>query len=84
MITPLIFLIVMVLHSVFVVSGLATVDREILWVLLGVTYILLLLIAYDYIFLTCSDPVDDLILGIQKSYKVDEIKYCNMCKREVH
>jgi flagellar basal body-associated protein FliL len=57
------------MHNIFVTSAIAQQDSSILWIMLAVTYILLALIIADYFFLTCSDPVDDLLLGIDKGYK---------------
>jgi hypothetical protein len=58
------------MHSVFIVSAITVQNSSILWVLLATTYTLFLLMAYDYGVLTFSDPVDDLLLGVKKSYKL--------------
>jgi hypothetical protein len=54
------------MHSVFIVSSIAIFNQPILWIMLALTYILLVVMAYDYCTLTCQDPVDDLVLGIKK------------------
>lgn len=51
----------LILHSVFIVPPLDDIKKEILWVLLGFHYTLLILTAYDYVYLTTIDPVDKLI-----------------------
>lgn len=65
----LLFLVLAASHSVFITTSAVHLDSSIFWALVGVTYALMLLIAYDYAFLTCSDPVDDLILKVEKNYK---------------
>lgn len=59
--TFLIFLTQLILYCVFVVPTLDDIRQAILWVLLSFTFGLLLVIAYDYIFLTVTDPVDRLV-----------------------
>lgn len=51
------------MHSVFVVPTLNNLDSPILWVLLGLHYVFLLIIGYDYVFLTTMDPVDRLVVN---------------------
>jgi hypothetical protein len=58
-----------VLHNVFVTSAIAQQESSVLWVMLAVTYLLFAIIIADYGYLTCSDPVDDLLLGIDRGYK---------------
>jgi hypothetical protein len=43
------------------VPTLDDIKKEILWVLLGFHYSLLIVAAYDYVYLTTIDPVDRLI-----------------------
>ena len=52
--------------------------------LVGVTYTLLVLMFYDYCYLTCTDPVDYLILGVKKGYSDLERVTCTECQRVVH
>lgn len=68
--TIILFLAIIAMHSVFIVSSIAIFDSPILWILLATTYVLFLLMAFDYIALTCQDPVDDLLLGLKKPYKL--------------
>lgn len=63
LLTLLLFSTVIVLHSVFVVPAIAKQASPILWVLLGSSYLILLLVAYDYCYITCTDPVDSLLLA---------------------
>jgi len=65
----LIFVTIVVLHSVFITSATAALQSPILWVIIAATYGLLVTIIYDYIYITCEDPVDDLILKVPKNYK---------------
>jgi hypothetical protein len=44
------------------VPALPAIASSVLWVLLGFFYTMLLLIAYDYIYLTVTDPVDPLLV----------------------
>lgn len=62
------FLITEALHSLFVTSAAVVLNSSIMWTLVGVTYCLILLMVYDYLFLTCTDPVDDLILKVEHNY----------------
>ena len=64
--TIVLFVIVTVLHNVFVTSSIGRQDSSILWVMLAVTYVTLIIVAIDYIYLTCTDPVDDVLLGIKR------------------
>jgi hypothetical protein len=57
------------MYNVFITSSIARQDSPILWMILAVTYILFAIIAADYLYLTCSDPVDDLLLGINDGIK---------------
>ena len=61
-ITLILFIIQLVLHSVFVVPVLDDIHHAVLWVLLALHYVLLIGIAFDYINLTINDPVDPLVL----------------------
>lgn len=67
--TIVLFVIEVAMHNIFVTSAISQQDSSILWIMLAVTYILLIVIMGDYFYLTCSDPVDDLVLGIDKGYK---------------
>jgi hypothetical protein len=62
-ITLLLFIAQLAGHSVFIVPTLAGIGDPILWTLLGFHYVLLLVIGYDYIYLTTKDPVDKLVLN---------------------
>ena len=60
-ITLLLFIAQLALHSIFIVPPMDDIKKEILWVLLGFHYTLLIVTAYDYVYLTTMDPVDRLI-----------------------
>ncbi len=36
--------------------------------MLTITYLFFIIILVDYCRLTCEDPVDDLVLGVKKTY----------------
>ncbi len=82
--TIVLFVGIATLHSVFITTGAAHLASSILWTLVGVTYGFALLIAYDYCYLTCNDPVDDLVLKIDKNYPPTELVDCEECKCQVH
>lgn len=62
-VTLILFVIQVVLHSVFVIPPMDDIGHAVLWVLLAFHYLLLLGIAYDYLYLTLTDPVDPLVLN---------------------
>ena len=82
--TITLFLTIAILHAIFITVSAVHLDSAIFWVLIGVTYVLNLLIVYDYLFLTCTDPVDDLILAVEKKYKPGEVTRCDDCNSRVH
>ena len=61
-ITFLLALSVVVLHSIFVVKPLTKIDHPILYILLGIHYLLLAGLIITYIQITVFDPVDSFIL----------------------
>lgn len=61
--TIAIFVIITGLHGAFITSAAVEIQSSILWTLVGFTYAILALIIYDYLYLSCSDPVDDLLLN---------------------
>lgn len=50
-------------HSALVVPALAAINDSILWTMLGFHFVLLVAVAYDYIYLTTKDPVDRMVLN---------------------
>jgi hypothetical protein len=80
----IVMIVIVAMHAVFITSATATLQSSILWVLVAVSYGLLVIIIYDYIFLTCTDPVDDLILKIEKNYKESDLLLCVDCGATVH
>jgi len=85
-ITLILFVVQLVLHFVFIVPVLDDIGHAVLWVLLAFHYILLLAIAYDYINLTVTDPVDPLVLNedLSNRFRVEDLSYCMICDRNVH
>lgn len=73
-------------HSIFIVPILLKINHSILWILLGFHYALLLVIIYDYIYLTTKDPVDKLIINENElvKYTMSELKFCLICDSQVH
>jgi hypothetical protein len=61
--TLILFIAQLTLHSVFIVPVLDDIGHAVLWVLLSFHYVLLLVMAYDYLYLTVTDPVDPLVLS---------------------
>ena len=59
-----IFVTIVALHAVFITTNAATLQSPYLWTIVAVSYGLLVLMAYDYVFITCNDPVDDLVLKV--------------------
>ncbi len=49
------------LHAVFVVPALPAIGSTVLWVMLGYCCAVLVLVVYDYMVVTVSDPVDPLV-----------------------
>jgi hypothetical protein len=68
-IAMIIFLVIIIFHSVFYVYPITIIDHPILWIILAITYALLGIMVYDYFIVTCSDPSDDLVMNIPKEYK---------------
>jgi hypothetical protein len=62
-ITFLLALLVIILHSIFNVAAIRKIDHPILYVLLAINYILLVLIIYVYVRITVFDPVDTYIIN---------------------
>ncbi len=60
--TAILFILQLAGHSVFIVPTVKTISNAVLWSMLGFHYALLLVIGYDYIYITTKDPVDRLIL----------------------
>lgn len=65
----------------------AVVDHchAVLWVLVGIQYAMLLLIVYDYCYLTLEDPVDELVVNeeLVAKFSVFEVRTCPICDKQV-
>lgn len=85
-ITLLIFTTQLVMHSAFIVPTLSSIGHCILWTMLGFHYVLLIAIAYDYIYLTTKDPVDRMVVDeeLAAKYSSGLVKQCLICNCQVH
>ena len=65
-ITIIIYIIQLTLHSIFVLPGLISMNydphKSILYFLLVLFYVLLVLIIYDFVWISVHDPVDRIIV----------------------
>ena len=59
--TILLFIVHLTLHSVFVPIGIIAVNHEILYFLWALFYLLIILMGWDFFYITCSDPSDRFI-----------------------
>lgn len=59
--TLILFLLHIVLHSIFIVPSLIEIDKIWLYLFLAIFYALFIGVLVDYIILTISDPVDPLV-----------------------
>ena len=59
------------MHIVFVTRAIVPIHHSILYVLWGLMYLKLFIIAVDYIIITCFDPVDRAILN--ENYNISRI-----------
>ena len=82
--TIILFLGIAGIQSAFITTAAVHMHSPIMWTLIGVTYALAILVCYDYCYLTCKDPVDDLILKVQKNYRENELMTCMDCHATVH
>ena len=62
-ITTVLVLILIILHAVFVISGIARINHEILWIMLAFHFALMLFVIILYFQITIFDPVDRYILN---------------------
>lgn len=85
-ITLLLFFAQLAGHSAFVVPVLPSINHSILWTMLGFHFVLMMAVAYDYIYLTTKDPVDRMVLNEELAAKYSSalIKQCLICNCQVH
>ena len=83
--TLVLFLGQLALHSVFAIPAIIDHGHPVLWDLAGIQHGLLIVIIYDYCYLTMTDPVDELILSPETAsqYGVFEVRMCPICDRQV-
>jgi hypothetical protein len=60
--TLLLFIAQLIGHCAFVIPVLPSINHSVLWTMLGFHFVLLMAVAYDYIYLTTKDPVDRMVL----------------------
>lgn len=80
-------LVMMILHSIFIVGPIASINHYILNLLLALHYLLFLFLVIDYIIITNFDPVDRLIpdknqLEYAKKNVKNRLKHCRICRSE--
>ena len=78
-------IIMIILHSTFIVRPVITINNEILNILLALHYLTLLFIIVDYIIIVSFDPVDPLIVNpglieVARRDKNTKLKICTICK----
>ena len=78
-ITIILMVILIVLHSVFNVAAIIAINNSILWVILIFHYVLLAFIIVVYIIITIRDPVDDYILDPYLALTDNYREYCEIC-----
>jgi len=82
-VSVVVFLIILALHSIFIVPPIvAVIKHAVLIFLLGLHYALILLLIYDYAYLTFKDPVDSLVSkqanpDLQPAHEVKKCMICN-------
>ena len=83
--TAIIYLIQLALHSAYAVPGIVAIDHAALWILLGVAYISLILMIYDYIWIMVHDPVDRVVENpdLIYEYSYDELEDCKICGKRL-
>lgn len=80
-------LLVVVLHSIFLVSPIRKIDHPILYIMLAINYILVVCLVYVYVRITIFDPVDSYIVkpGLAESeMRTKNIVECRLCRSFVH
>jgi hypothetical protein len=62
-----VFVVIITIHSVFIISPIVASNHPLLWVMLGLHYVAIIIMAYDYLFITFTDPVDLLVADPEKT-----------------
>lgn len=60
--TIILMLILILLHSIFNVKAIIAINHSILWTMFGFHYAILLMIIFVYVVITVKDPVDEYLL----------------------
>lgn len=84
--TFILAILILILHSIFNVKAIITINQPILFVMLALDYFLVLSLIYTYYKVTTFDPVDTFITNPQlsKSDKGNRIHYCSLCRSDIH
>lgn len=80
---------ILILHSVFNVAAIIEIDHPILYVLLGLTYLVVILLIITYVHITTKDPVDDLVPNPYKARlegmeRIEDTRMCHLCRSVVN
>ena len=51
------------MHCIFIPRAIVKIDHSLLYVMWGLMYLLLFIIAVDYIMITCFDPADGALIS---------------------
>lgn len=79
-------ILILILHSIFNVKAIITIDQPILYIMLALNYFLVVALIYTYYRVTTFDPVDTYIINPQQSQsdKGNRIHYCSLCRSDIH
>lgn len=76
-----------ILHSVFIVGAIFKIGHPILYVMLGVNYVLVVGLIFTYVQITTQDPVDSFILDPELAELKNNLptrSYCHLCQSFIH
>jgi hypothetical protein len=71
---------IIALYCAFTVTAIVKWDSAVLIVFMVITFVICLIMGYDYVVLTIADPVDERIKGV---LVIAETKYCSICRCNV-
>ncbi len=87
MIVALLLVVIIVVLHALVVGAIADINHAILSVLLAFNYVLLAVMAVDYLILVLTDPADPRLYEEnfqEKEKDLDLLVMCNFCEKRVH
>ena len=84
-ITFILYLVQVALHSVYIVPGVIKINHPILWVFLGVHYACLMFVMHDYVWIMVHDPVDRLVLDpdLIENFEYYQLEDCHICGKRI-